>query len=156
MNLISFLRGDNSLTPAQERSREIFFYLIFGVLTTLVNIASFIIFDKIAGTRTIYASVAGIRFDLLDAVNNTVAWMLAVMFAFVTNRAFVFCSKGPFFKEMAGFFASRVVTLVVFEIGTFELCIFLLQNVLGIDKGAVIFSVGSFTCARCTRKGCCG
>lgn len=147
MKIASFLRGDNSLKPSQKRTREIFFYLFFGVLTTLVNLAAFIIFDKIFGARHAYVTLGSFRFDLLgyDVLNLTVAWIISVIFAFITNRTFVFVSKGPVFKEFIGFVTSRIVTLVAFEIGTFELCILFLQYGLGIDKNIVLFSLAGRT-----------
>ena len=60
--------------------KELLLYLIFGVLTTLVNLASFWIFTKILG-------------EGLYLINNAIAWVVGVIFAFVTNKLFVFESK---------------------------------------------------------------
>lgn len=147
MNIASFLRGGNSLNPSEKRTREIFFYLFFGVLTTLVNLAAFIIFDKIFGDRHAFITLGGLRLDLLgeDILNLTVAWIIAVIFAYITNRTFVFSAKGPVIKEFISFVTSRIFTLAAFEIGTFKLCIFILQSGLGIDKGSVLFSIAGNT-----------
>lgn len=145
MNIKSFIRGDSTLNASQNRSREVFFYLIFGGLTTLVNLASFFIFDKIFGTRPFYVTLGGFHFELIDSINNTVAWILAVLFAFITNRTIVFRSEGPLVKELFSFVTSRIATLLVFELGTFGLCILFLENGLGIRKTAVLFSVGTIT-----------
>ena len=52
-------------------------YIIFGVLTTLVNIVTYYLAHKI-----------------LPVMPSTVlAWILAVLFAYVTNRQFVFESQ---------------------------------------------------------------
>jgi len=148
MNIISFIRGDSTLNPSQKKSREVFFYLVFGVLTTLVNMASFIVFDKLFGASHVFLALGDYHFDLLgeDVLNLTVAWIVAVVFAFVTNRAFVFASKGPILKEFFSFVTSRIATLIAFEIGTFKLCILILENGFGIDKGVVLFSVVGLTC----------
>ena len=148
MNIKAFIRGDSTLNPSQKKSREVFFYLVFGALTTLVNMVSFIIFDKLFDARHVFLAMGSLHFDLLgeDVLNLTVAWIVAVIFAFITNRAFVFASKGPILKEFAGFVTSRIVTLIAFEIGTFKLCILILQNGFGIDKGVVLFSVLGLTC----------
>lgn len=148
MNIKEFIRGDNTLNPSQKKSREVFFYLVFGGLTTLVNMVSFIIFDKLFGASHVFLALGDYHFDLLgeDVLNLTVAWIVAVIFAFVTNRAFVFASKGPILKEFFSFITSRIATLVVFEIGTFKLCILILQNGFGIDEGVVLFSVVGLTC----------
>ena len=136
MELKAFLKGDNSLTAAQKRTREVFFYLVFGVLTTVVNLISFAVFDFIFGG-------SDINRDILYAINNTVAWIVAVLFAFVTNRTIVFSSKGPFFKEMLSFFASRVVTLLVFELGTMELLVLLFEQGFGLSRYS-IWAIGPF------------
>lgn len=148
MNVFSFIRGDDTLNPSQKKTREIFFYLVFGGLTTVVNLISFIIFDKIFGSQHAYVTIGSLRIDLLayDVVNLTVAWIVAVIFAYVTNRKFVFGSKGPVIKEFIGFVTSRIATLIAFEIGTFELCILILQSGLGIDKNIVVFSAAGYTC----------
>jgi len=142
MDIKALIKGDSSLSAAQKRTREIFLYLVFGGLTTAVNLISFGIFRSIF----LGQSVMILKFDILDSINNTVAWTLAVLFAFVTNRTIVFSSKGPFFKEMLSFFASRVVTLIVFEIGTFELFKLLLEKGFGLDKDSTAFSIGAFDC----------
>ena len=148
MNIVLFLKGDSSLSPSDKRKREILFYLIFGGLTTLVNIVSFMTFDKIFGEKHLFLTLGNLQADLLgyDVMNQTVAWIIAVIFAYVTNRIFVFNSKGPVFKEFIGFVSSRIATLLAFELGTFELFILLLQNVIGIDKNVVAFSIFGLTC----------
>ncbi len=54
-------------------------YLFWGVMTTLVNMAAFWLFRS------------GLSRSVLLA--NAIAWALAVLFAYVTNRAFVFRSN---------------------------------------------------------------
>jgi len=142
MDIKALIKGDSSLSAAQKRTREIFLYLVFGVLTTAVNLLSFYIFDRIFHGQ----SVIILKLNILDDINNTVAWILAVLFAFVTNRTIVFRSKGPFMKEMLSFFASRVVTLIIFEIGTYELFNLLLRIGFSIDRESTAFVIGTFDC----------
>ena len=137
MDIKALIKGDSSLSAAQKRTREIFLYLVFGVLTTVVNLISFTVFDSIFGGKS------NINHDVLLAINNTVAWILAVLFAFVTNRTLVFASKSPFFKEMLSFFASRVVTLLVFELGTMELLVLLFEQGFGLSRYS-IWAIGPF------------
>ncbi len=144
-SLSAWIRGDSTLSASEKKTREIVLYFIFGGLTTLVNLISFIGFDKLFGMYEVPLTIAALRFDLLDAVNTTIAWILAVLFAFVTNRAFVFCSKGPFFREMIGFFSSRILTLIVFEIGFLQLGILIVEQVLLQSKDTSIFAIGTFT-----------
>lgn len=61
------------------KSKEVILYLIFGVLTTLVNFIVYFTFKSVLGTEMIIA--------------NSFSWLLSVLFAYVTNRIFVFKSK---------------------------------------------------------------
>ncbi len=82
-------------TKALLVNREVMTYLVFGVLTTALN----------------YVVYFGLRRFISWPVANTIAWVVAVEFAFVTNRALVFRSKGNYFKEMVQFYLSRLATL---------------------------------------------
>lgn len=145
MNASKWIHGDSSLSPAEQKAREIILYFIFGGLTTLVNIISFIGFDKLFGSHEVALILFGANFDILDIINTTIAWILAVIFAFVTNRAFVFRSKGPIIRELFGFVSSRIFTLIVFEIGFLELGILFVENVLLQSKDTVFLTIGSFS-----------
>ncbi|MBQ8910876.1 MAG: GtrA family protein [Oscillospiraceae bacterium] len=61
-----------------KKHREIIMYLIFGVLTTAVNWAVFYPLHNV--------------YDFSAALSKTVAWVIAVLFAFFTNKPFVFQS----------------------------------------------------------------
>ncbi len=144
MHISSWIKGGTELNHKQRRIREIFLYFFFGGLTTLVNMASFIGFDHLFASQSIPIQVFTWRADLLDVVNTTIAWILAVLFAFVTNRSFVFQSHGSFFREMVGFFSSRIVTLVVFEIGCLLLGTSIVEQGMGIPKDTAAFTVFGF------------
>lgn len=77
--------------------KEVIMYLIFGVLTTVVNIV-------------VYYMMA----DMLQVhymISNIVAWFLSVLFAYVTNRKYVFESmSNEIIKEMVSFFGARLAT----------------------------------------------
>ena len=77
--------------------KEVIMYLIFGVLTTVVNIV-------------VYYVMA----DMLQVhymISNVVAWFLSVLFAYVTNRKYVFESmSNEIIKEMVSFFGARLAT----------------------------------------------
>ncbi len=82
-----------------NKFREIFLYLLFGGLTTAVNMISFYFLDLI---------------DLSTAFSTVLAWLVSVIFAFVTNKLFVFESqRKAFLKEMVSFFGCRVFTGVL-------------------------------------------
>ena len=98
-------------------SKEVVSYLFFGVMTTVVN---FIAFGLCEG-------------KMHYLVANAVAWVAAVVFAFVTNKLFVFDSKSwkpkVLFKEAASFTGARLLTLGIEEIGMWGLI-----DLLHLDK----------------------
>lgn len=78
-------------------------YLVFGVLTTVINIVVFgLLYDRLA-------------WHLVAA--NVLAWLVSVIFAFFTNKIFVFRSTSfaldVFFREIVSFFAARLLSLGV-------------------------------------------
>ncbi len=91
-----------------KKHQEILLYILFGVLTTLVNLAAFGVFNYILGKE-------------LYLVNNAIAWIIAVIFAYITNKLFVFKSKSfaakVFLKEFAGFLGARIFSFVIEEAG---------------------------------------
>ncbi|MBR6314721.1 MAG: GtrA family protein [Clostridia bacterium] len=80
-------------------NKETFTYVLFGGMTTLVNLVVFKVFDLFFGGKWYLLS-------------NTIAWITAVAFAFITNKLFVFESKEWTFstlkKEIPGFFFARI------------------------------------------------
>ena len=88
--------------------KELLLYLVFGVLTTLVNLATFWVFTKILGEE-------------LYLINNAIAWVAGVVFAFVTNKLFVFESKSwkgkTAGKELVEFVGARLFSFGVEEGG---------------------------------------
>ena len=86
-----------------KKNEEILNYLIFGVLTTIISIASYAIFTNL--------------FNISILVSNVLSWILSVLFAFITNKLFVFKSKNKSFRdsfiECFKFYASRLFSLAV-------------------------------------------
>ncbi len=78
-------------------------YLIFGVLTTIINIVTYAICYNIL--------------RIPNLISNTIAWILSVVVAYLTNRKSVFNSKAntkkEIFIEIIRFFASRIATLIL-------------------------------------------
>lgn len=62
-----------------DKYRDIIVYFLFGVLTTLVNVIIYYVFYNALSAAA--------------AVSNIIAWVFAVVFAFFTNKPFVFKSK---------------------------------------------------------------
>lgn len=94
-----YIEEDNHISW-YNKTKEILWYGFFGVLTTLVNIFTFYLLDKMG--VNVY-------------ISNLIAWILSVLFAFITNKLFVFSSKSfkgrVFFKEMVSFFFFRLLSL---------------------------------------------
>ncbi|MBE6827774.1 MAG: GtrA family protein [Ruminococcaceae bacterium] len=77
-----------------KKYREIIVYIIFGVLTTFVNWAVYTLFVEVFGVSI--------------GVSNAVAWTAGVLFAFITNKIWVFRSKSFEIKTLAREFVSFV------------------------------------------------
>lgn len=94
---------ENINTKNNKKTKEIVLYIIFGVLTTLVN-------------WIIYALLANI-FSFSILVCNAISWAGAVAFAFVTNKIWVFESRSwnirTVIQESIAFLASRAMTGII-------------------------------------------
>ena len=99
-----------------QRYHEIIMYLIFGVATTLVNFIVTFGLQKVFNLNEIAETLGkgSSKYKLLYFVANAIAWLVAVFFAFVTNKKYVFESKTKgakaYFTEMGKFFGARGVT----------------------------------------------
>ena len=90
-----------------NKYKEIVNYLIIGVLTTIVSLVSFYLIR-------IFVFTSDSQIDIQLA--NVISWILAVLFAFVTNKKYVFESKSTGYQkflEMIKFYVSRLTTLGV-------------------------------------------
>ncbi|MEG0829586.1 MAG: GtrA family protein [Anaerovoracaceae bacterium] len=103
----------------KEKIRELSSYLIVGILTTIVNVGVFWIFNR-ALCGKIFYSFHGESMDVGYLIANTIAWGVAVLFAFLANKHCVFKSKTTgkkgVMKEFGLFIAARMVSFV-FEQG---------------------------------------
>lgn len=88
----------NQFRSLWEKYRSILIYLIFGVLTTAVNYLVYIPCLKLLGLKA--------------SVSNVIAWCVAVLFAFLTNKPFVFESKDWSAKTVVPEFTKFVGTRV--------------------------------------------
>ena len=99
------------------RYKEIIKYLVFGGLSTIVNFGSYFIFAKLIGIDEI--------------ISSGLSWFSAVLFAYITNKLFVFESKTDtrkeFFKEMISFFIARIISGGLCDIGAFALMVKVLK-----------------------------
>ena len=86
--------------------KEVINYLFFGGCTFLVSIISFYLFNKVCGFN--------------EHIANVISWILAVSFAYITNKKYVFESKTSekkdLLREISSFVSARLLTLVMEEI----------------------------------------
>jgi putative flippase GtrA len=101
-----------------EKYKNFIPYIIFGVLTTIVNILTYWIAAHLFGFPVMPSTI--------------LAWMAAVLFAYFTNREWVFQSKAhstaEVAKEVSVFFACRLATGVIDW-----LCMFVFVTLLQFD-----------------------
>ncbi|MBQ7265564.1 MAG: GtrA family protein [Firmicutes bacterium] len=85
-------------------NKETISYLIFGVLTTIVSYVSYFLAQRLL------MGVMGRDASIMVA--NVISWVLAVSFAYVTNKLYVFESKSwkreVIIKEIASFVGARL------------------------------------------------
>ena len=103
-------------------NRETVLYLVFGILTTGINIG-----------------ICGFLADILQwnvYLANSIAWVLSVAFAFVTNKLFVFHSRSVnkhiLLKETVFFLLARLASL-----GVDMLIVWLLATLCGMNLWVV-------------------
>ena len=93
----------NMIKELFEKYKDIIPYAIFGILTTLVNIG-------------LYWACAHV-FALSVLPSTILAWIASVLFAYFTNRKWVFYSEArgarAIIKEMIYFFGCRIATGVI-------------------------------------------
>ncbi|MFD0897519.1 GtrA family protein [Loigolactobacillus binensis] len=108
----------NNIKKILLKNMALINYIVFGVLTTAVNLGVF--------------WLASSQLHLYYLLANLLAWFLSVVFAFFTNKYFVFKSRTvgllPFLKEFLLFLWMRVLS-GVFDMGS----MFVMVSVLKIN-----------------------
>ena len=88
-------------------TKEVILYILFGILTTVVNLGSFFILNSI------------LKWE--ENISNIISIILAVLFAYITNKDLVFHSGAETLKEkwteFAKFMAGRAFTMAVEFLG---------------------------------------
>ncbi len=100
-------------------TKELVLYIVFGALTTVVSFVSYYVCNTMLGIHYL--------------TSNIISWVLAVLFAYVTNKLFVFESKDlkgkALFREFAAFIVARLISLGIEELG-----LYLLIGLMHADK----------------------
>lgn len=91
-----------------SKYNEFILYTVFGVGTTVVNFAVYWAMLKVMG-------------DGMYLIANVFAWLASVIYAFITNKMYVFKSTArdmpTVLKEAAQFGGARLISLVFEEVG---------------------------------------
>lgn len=95
----------NIFEPFYKKNKEMLLYLFFGGLSFIVSVATYAFFNMSLGLSVLLA--------------NVLSWIITVMFAFLTNRVWVFEAPTKTLKDftaqMISFYSGRIVTLVIEE-----------------------------------------
>lgn len=95
----------NKIKELLIKYEEIIRYLIIGVLTTVVSLATYYLL-----TLTIFDPNVSIELQ----ITNIISWIVSVTFAYFTNRKYVFKLKEKKnIKEASKFYLSRLTTLLL-------------------------------------------
>lgn len=93
------------ITNLIKKNKKILLYIIFGVLTSVINILFYICFKKIFNWNYFWS--------------NNISWIFAILFAFFSNKSLVFGSKYSntsivqIVRELITFSLGRFVTLIM-------------------------------------------
>lgn len=133
---IMSLPGFRLLWPFYHKFKDKLLYLFFGVLTTLVNLVVFYLLTEQPWKINV-------------TVGNVISIILAILFAYVTNKIWVFNSKTngakELFAELGRFVGGRMSTMII-EVGG----VYLIFNIMGQPKMAaklvtqVIVIIGNY------------
>lgn len=105
-DLVMGLPGIKIFEPFYLKHKEGLLYLFFGGLTFFVSIVTYGLFNVVC--------------NLNELVANILSWFIAVYFAYMTNRNYVFRVKHSdikrHFRQIGDFFSARVLTLLLEEV----------------------------------------
>ena len=89
------------------KHREVLAYLVFGVLTTLLNIVLYALFSRLFG------------YEAANSWGNVLDNVICILFAYWTNRTFVFKSTNTgkaVLAEFGQFVSCRIATMVMDQV----------------------------------------
>lgn len=97
---------------------ELFMYVVMGVMTTIINIVVFYLIEGVLQLNYIFA--------------NIVAWIFSVLFAYISNKKYVFAHEDNQetinVKEVMSFFSFRLLSLGIDTVVLFVLVKWLHQQ----------------------------
>ena len=114
----------------RKKMREIALYLLFGALTTLVDFLIYSLMRRVLGIDAMEPDGAAYRWACNAA--NLTAWVGAVIFAFFTNKKYVFDSKkrssDGAWKEFWLFVSARVLSYLIFQLGLYTALLYVMRD----------------------------
>lgn len=118
----------------QILTKEIILYIVFGLLTTIVNLVSFYVMADI------------LKWE--ENLSNFIAIILAILVAYITNKDMVFHSEAKTFKaktlEFFKFMLGRAFTMIIEFVGGFILFKLPIPNIISKTFLTVIVIILNF------------
>lgn len=116
---IMHIRPFNLFEAFYIKHKEVLLYFFFGGLTFAVSVCSYVLIN--------------VHFGINELIANILSWILAVLFAYFTNRTWVFQSIAEtvddYHKEIISFFGGRILTLVIEEV-----ILLIFMTILGLNS----------------------
>lgn len=84
--------------------KEIIWYLVFGILTTIVSLITYFLLTY---------TVIDVNNPFMLQIANIISWVTSVTFAYFTNKKYVFKKKEKSIREALTFYLSRLSTLLL-------------------------------------------
>ena len=120
-----------NLLKNKEKMRELIAYLVFGVLTTIVSWGTYYIWRQLFAMTSYPTDSAA--YTLIATSGQVVSFILSVLFAFVTNKKYVFKSgrtaENGLWREIVLFMSARVMAWVLFDLALFNILLFFTKNI---------------------------
>ncbi len=118
-----------ALFKDHDKLHEVTGYLFFGVLTTLV---SWLVYLGMTALLDLSGQQAGsAAWRLIANASNVTSWVVAVSFAYITNKRYVFRStqrKGGAWREFLLFVSARALSMLLFQILLFNACLLFMND----------------------------
>lgn len=87
-----------------NKHKEIIWYLVFGILTTIVSLITYFLLTY---------TVIDVNNPFMLQIANIISWVTSVTFAYFTNKKYVFMQKEKSIRETLTFYLSRLSTLLL-------------------------------------------
>ncbi len=120
---------------------ELASYIFFGLLTFLVNMFTFSLVNAFVELSFLA------EFEWSWLLTQTISFIVALLFAFYTNRQYVFLEKSDsIWKDLWNFTSGRILSTLVIENGA----IFILYNLMSLDLefakfvGAILVTIANY------------